>query len=93
LVEWGWLNPGEQVTRTLYVFNDGNVPVTLTAVAQNWQPMESPSYLNFTWDKEGALLDAAHGIPVVLTLTVALDIANTTISDFSFEVLMTGTQT
>ena len=93
LIDWGWLDPGDQATRTIYLYNDGNVPVTLSCVTIDWLPVEAPSYLSFSWDKEGALLDGAHGVPCVLTLIVDQDIQNTTISDFSFNIQLTGTQT
>ena len=91
LIDWGWLNPGEETTRTIYLYNDGNVPLTLSAITLNWQPVEAPSYLTFTWNSENVLVDADHGVPAVLTLSVALGIQNTTISDFSFDIQISGT--
>jgi hypothetical protein len=84
------LNPGGTTTQNLYVKNTGNVPETLTMTTNNWTPTNASSSLTLTWNRQNTVLNADASIQATLTLTAA---ANTgTLTTFSCDVTLTGTQ-
>ncbi len=86
----GSLNPGGTGTQTIYIKNTGNVPETLTMNASNWNPTDATSSLTLTWNQQNTVLPAGQSIQATLTLTAA---ANTgSLTTFSCDVTLTGTQ-
>jgi hypothetical protein len=86
----GTVNPGTNVTQTIYVKNTGNIPETLTMTANNWNPTNATSSLTLTWNRQNTVLDSGTSIQATITLTAA---ANTgSLTTFSFNVILTGTQ-
>ena len=77
-------------TQTIYIKNTGNVPETLTMTTNNWTPTGADTYLTLTWNRQTTILNAGASIQATLTLTAA---ANTgTLTTFSCDVTLTGTQ-
>jgi len=83
-IDWGSLEPGAQKSFTVYIRNEGNVPVTLRISASNWSPPAASDYLTLTWRSNDETINAATTIPVTLTLSVSESI--TGISGFSFDI-------
>ena len=90
-IEWGTIAPGETATKTVYIKNTGNLPVTLTLATENWDPTGSDSYLTLTWNYSGYPLQADGSIAVTLSLQVSSNIQD--ITAFNFDIVITGTQT
>jgi hypothetical protein len=86
----GNLNPGGTATQTVYIKNTGNVPETLTMIPNNWNPSNANSSLTFTWNRQNTVLNAGVSIQATLTLTAASNTGSLT--NFSFNVIFTGTQ-
>jgi hypothetical protein len=89
-IGWATLNPGDVKTYTMYVRNEGNVPVTLNMAEGNWNPASASSYITLTWNKENYVLPAGQVVQAVLTLTVSSSVSGVT--SFSFDITITGTQ-
>jgi hypothetical protein len=87
-INWGTLEPGQAVNRTIYIKNTSNVPVTLSMTTQNWNPSSASNYITCTWDSEGKSLNASQVSPAVLTLSVRSNI--TGVTDFSFDIVIIG---
>ncbi len=86
----GTLNPGATATQTVYIKNTGNVPETLTMTTGNWSPSNANTYLTLSWNRQNTVLPAGASTQATLTLTAA---ANTgTLTSFSCDVTLTGTQ-
>jgi hypothetical protein len=86
----GTLNPGGTATQTVWIKNTGNVPETLTMTTSNWTPSNANTYLTLTWNRQNTVLNAGASIQATLTLTAA---SNTgTLTTFSCDVTLTGTQ-
>jgi len=86
----GTLNPGGTATQTIYIKNTGTVPETLTMTANNWNPTSASSSLTLTWNRQSTVLNAGQSIQATLTLTVASSTGSLT--TFSCDVTVTGTQ-
>jgi hypothetical protein len=86
----GNLNPGGTTTQTVYIKNTGNVPETLTMTPNNWNPTNANSSLTFTWNRQNTVLNAGVSTQATLTLTAASNTGSLT--NFSFNVIFTGTQ-
>ena len=89
-ISWGTISPGDAPTRTVYVKNTGTVPVTLTMTTGSWTPSDADDYLTLTWNRQNTVLDAGQSISATLTLTVASSTDDLT--DFSFDIMITGAE-
>lgn len=83
---WGFLQPGDQKSFTVYVHNEGNSPVTLSLSTSNWTPSTASAYLELTWNYNNQTINPSAQMQVTLTLTVSPDI--TGISNFSFDIII-----
>jgi hypothetical protein len=87
-IKWGTLKPGTSKTYTIYVSNEGNLPLTLSLSTSNWNPSSASNYLTLTWNYNGQTINADDFIQVTLTLTVSSSI--TGINGFNFDITVTG---
>lgn len=88
-IDWGTIEPNTTVTRTLYIKNTGNSPMTLNMTCSGWTPSAAATYMTLTWNREGALVNAAAVVAAVLTLNVSNSV--TGITDFSVNIVIAGT--
>ena len=88
-VDWGYSEPGDVLTRTVYVRNSGNTPMTLSMTYSDWDPVGAGDYLSLSWNREGVTLDDGEVVQAVLTLTVSDQI--TGITTYSFNIVIEGT--
>ena len=88
-IDWGTPEPGDSVSRTVYVKNSGSAPMNVSLSASGWVPAEAGNYLTMSWDREGAEVAAAEVVQALLTLDVSGSI--TGITDFSFDIVIEGT--
>ncbi len=89
-IDWGTIAPGGSATKTVYIKNTGTVPVTLSMVALSWVPSNANTYLTFTWNRANFVLAAGSSVAATLTLTVSASAGS--ITTFSFNIVITGTQ-
>jgi hypothetical protein len=90
-LDWGFLTPGTQKTFTVYICNEGNLPLTLSISTSNWNPSDASNFMTLTWSYTGQTITAGTTLPVTLTLTVSGSI--TGISNFNFDITAVGTYT
>ena len=88
-IDWGTPEPGDVVTRTIYVKNTGNANMTLYLSTNNWSPVNATNYLSITWDEESTMLSPDEVVEAIITLTVDNMIIG--IDNFSFELVIGGT--
>lgn len=86
VITWGIIDPRSAKNVTIYIRNEGNVPVTIGLQTNNWEPASAASYMNLTWDYNNELINPDEKFRVTLTLTVSADIGNVT--DFSFDIII-----
>ena len=89
-LDWGTLSPGGTVTKSIYVKNTGSVSVTLSFSTSNFVPSNAQNHLTATWNRGNYVLQAGGSIMATLTLTASLNSGS--ISAFSFNIVITGTQ-
>jgi hypothetical protein len=87
-IDWGFLAPGSQKSFTVYVCNEGNIALTLSISASNWNPSIASNYLTLTWSYTGQTVKAGATIPVTLTLRVSESV--TGVSGFNFDITSVG---
>ena len=83
-INWGTLEPGSNVNRTVYIRNEGNSAATLSKATSNWNPANASNYMTFSWDYGGQTLSVNQVVQVKLTLAVSQNIAG--ITSFSFDI-------
>ena len=87
-VDWGYAEPGDAVSRTIYIKNSGNVPLTLGLSYSDWVPTEAGDFITLEWDQEGTTINAGDIQQAALTLTIS-DVI-TGVTDFSFNIVIEG---
>ncbi len=95
-IHWGSLEPGMARKTTIYIRNEGDEEVELYLEAASWEPTNISSYLNLTWNYNGAAVLPIETVEVTLTLSsssspdfteylVAYDVR-----EFSFDIIITA---
>lgn len=90
-INWGFLELGATSNKTVYIKNEGNLPVVLNMTTDNWNPTSAYENITLSWNREGYVLNTT--VPVtqaVLTLSVSPDISGVT--NFTFDIIITGTE-
>ena len=87
-IDWGTIRPGENASKTIYVKNTGNAPITLNMATSNWNPSNASQVVTLTWNKEGATLNAGQSTAATLTLTVSS--ASQGLTSFSMNIIISG---
>jgi hypothetical protein len=85
-LDWGTLEPGSAKNIKLYIRNEGNHAATLYFTTNNWNPVNTSSYITLSWNYSGVMLGPMEHIEVILTLSVSSIVTN--IADFSFDVII-----
>lgn len=89
-IDWGYVVPGSTKNVTVYVRNEGTIPMTLSMTVDNWVPAGASTYMVLSWNREGSQVDAQSVLQAVLTLSVSSSISD--VSSFSFDITITGTE-
>ena len=89
-IDWGFLEPGSSKQFTIYVKNEGNVPIKLSMEVGNWNPPSASNYLTLSWDRQNYVLSPSSCVPAVLTLSVSQDVSGVT--GFSFDIIINGAE-
>jgi len=88
-INWGFLEPGATDNVTVYIKNEGNIPVTLSMTTDTWDPTSASENITLTWNRESYVLDPGS-VQAILTLSVSSDISG--VIEFSFNIVITGTE-
>jgi len=87
-IDWGLVEPGTTKNVTVYIRNEGSVPVTLSLAIDNWSPSNAPDYMSLAWDYEGQVINLNAVVQVTLSLSVSEAIEG--ITSFSFDIVIIG---
>jgi len=88
-INWGNMTPGQEKTTLFYIRNEASSPMFLAGIDKNWNPTTAQSYIHFTFDSDDQKIQAGQTKKVTCTLTVSIEITN--ISNYSFDILLLGT--
>lgn len=89
-INWGIISPGNSVSRTIYLKNTGNALITLFMTKTNWNPVNADGPITLTWNRENATLNVDQVTSAILTLSLSESISG--ITNFSVEIVFTGTE-
>ena len=89
-LSWGVVAAGSTARVTLYIKNNGTIPVTLTVSFGGWSPSSAASYLTPGWNCTNYVL--GNGLVVAAAMTLLVSASITGITSFSFSITITGTQ-
>jgi len=89
-IDWGTIDNGSQTVKTVYLKNEGTVNMTLSISNNTWVPSGAVDYMSLTWNRQGYVLVNGTSVNADLTLAVLPSFTNGT--DFSFNIVITGTQ-
>jgi hypothetical protein len=88
-LSWGGVYAGESVSKTIYVKNTGDLPLTLSMSITDWNPKSANGPLSMTWNRENYVLDPEEVIDVALILTISENVEQ--LSTFGYNMLIIGT--
>jgi hypothetical protein len=89
-VNWDVLEAGKAKNFTVYLRNNGTVPVQLSMTTRNWNPTTAVNYLRLVWNCTGYVVPQSARVTARLTLSAFSNA--TAIQSFAFEILLTGTE-
>ena len=89
-IDWGYLEPGETRSVTIYIRNSGSVPLILTMTVENWQPATANTYISVSWNRQNYVLAQNSVVETVINISVSENI--TDVTSFSFDLVITGTE-
>jgi hypothetical protein len=90
-IDWGFLEPGTTTNVTVYIRNEGSIPVVLNMTTDNWNPTFASNNMTLSWNREGYVLNTTVStVQTVLTLSVSPSINGVT--NFTFDIVITGTE-
>lgn len=89
-VPWGTLTPGSTGRYSIYVRNEGAIPLSLFVDTANWSPSNAANYMILSSNYGGQTIEPNQVIQITLRLTVSQSISG--ISTFSFDIVLTGTE-
>lgn len=87
-INWGTIEPGLNVNKTVFIRNEGNTAATLSMETSNWNPSSASSYMTLSWDYGGQTLAVNAVRQVTFTLAVSQSISG--ITSFSFDITITA---
>lgn len=85
-IDWGIIDPGSQQNVTVYVRNEGNVPMSVSLGTDNWDPADASSHITLSWDYSGQILEPDEITKVTLTLSISSSVQNVT--NFHFDIMI-----
>lgn len=88
-IDWGTLDPGSNVNKTVYIRNEGNAAATLSMSTSNWNPAAASSYMTLAWNYNGQTLAVGQVVQVKFTLAASSSI--TGVTTFSFDITIIAT--
>ena len=89
-IDWGTISPGNSENKTIYLKNTGNAQITLSMTTTNWTPASADEPVSLLWDKENVKLNPNQVATATLTLNISESIDG--ITNFSFDIVITGTE-
>lgn len=89
-LSYGQLRPGDVGTKTIYLKNIGNIPMTVSCTFDTWVPSNANQYLTPYWDAEGVLIQPGQVRIVIYSLTVSPSITGITTYSYRGTITATG---
>lgn len=91
-INWGTLYPDSYKTFIISIYNDHpQNTMELYLTTSNWSPKEAQDYIKLEWNLENTQLTPNTITKATLTLTISEDIKNVT--NFTFDIIITGVET
>jgi len=91
-IDWGVLEPGANITKIIWIKNIGNTNITLDMRTEDWNPTNAGDYIKLNWNCTGRVLSVDQIISAALTLNVLEAVKEAKITEFSFYIIIIGTE-
>jgi hypothetical protein len=89
-IDWGLMEAGGSKAIGIYVRNNGTAAETLSMTTSNWNPSNSSSQISLVWNCTNYALAHESVVGALLTLSVSSTVSG--ISNFSFNIVITGAE-
>ena len=89
-ISWSAIPPGNSTSGIVYIKNTGTKSVTLSLTTDSWNPENANGPITLNWNRVGTTLASNQSIDATLTLSVSSSISG--ITNFGFDIIITGTE-
>jgi len=86
-LDWGSVAPGSNVTKTVFIRNEGNEPSTLFLNTTHWNPSNASDYIKLNWNCKEHIL-YPQDPPTEVTLTLSIAPITEEIKYFNFDIII-----
>jgi len=90
-IDWGILGAEDLAGTTLFIKNTKNLNCTLSINSSAYEPLIAQQYLTLDWNYSGQILQPQQILTIQITLYVSKNV--TGIDPFSFDIIITATET
>jgi len=87
-IDWGFVEPNGTYVYSVRLNSTSNVPVMLYLTTENWIPANVSAFIALDWNYSGAVLEPDDSIVVDLILSVASNIHESGVKQFSFDIFI-----
>ncbi len=88
-LNFGNIDSGVTLTKTIYIKNTGNSPMSLSMTTIDWTPIVAELSIDFSWNRNNYVLPGGKSVSAEVTLIVAPNTEGFT--DFDLTLTFTGT--
>lgn len=67
---WGDIEVGGSIDSIIYLKNNGESGITLSATTENWNPVGLENHMSLIWNYDGSIIESGDVIEIILTLSV-----------------------
>jgi hypothetical protein len=85
-IDWGSLQPGSLKKVSVYIRNEGGIPIYLSLSTTSWQPSSASTFMNLDWNYSEKKIYPSEVVPMILELSISPNIK--AITTFSFNIVI-----
>jgi hypothetical protein len=90
-IDVGLVDPGAIRNSSVFVRNEGNVPVVLSLQTLNWDPPNASDFVSLGWNYDGHSMSPSEVAEISMSLSISSGIHD--IAVFGFDVIISGVGT
>lgn len=91
-INWGMIDSNATAEIQVFARSDSNVPIVLTTSYGNWTPLEMGDYTTNWSSLDNVTMQPDEVMSLTFYMHIAAEITSTDIREFSFEIIIDGTE-
>lgn len=91
-IDWGYVEPGETISRTIWIDNNGSMSLLLDILTNNWDPSNCTDYISCYWGVINGTILSPSDAPIETALYLKISSEVEDIKTFTFNIFIGGTE-